>query len=513
MIERFYLKEYLSFKELELEFDKGLVVFTGPSGSGKSILMNAILSSFAQADADAAVCESNVNWTIDEDQFGIENESLNIFKQVRKEKTRYFVNNQSVSKKSIKLLCQDSLRHLSLKDYSDFDSANMLDFLDIRVGLKKKNFPKTLLKYKESYIRYKEAQKELHKLEDEEKKIIELKEFAQYEIAKIDEIGPTTGEDEELMRIKKELSKKEKISEQLQDASSVFNYEQQVSSALELLEIDSAFFDDAMNTLRSEFDSATERMNDLEDVNVEEVLDRIEAIAGLRKRHGSIEEALNYRDERLSELARYENIEITKDDLEKEVKSLHRVVDELAQSISLNRLDEIKSMTKDLNGYLSLLYLRDAAFILSQGELTVSGCDTLNLELQGISLQKISAGEFNRLRLALLALKTDSMGDSSGVLMLDEIDANLSGEESMSVAKVLRHLSAKFQIFVISHQPQLTSMGDQHVLVYKDKHSQVKILNKEERSAEIARMISGEDVTDEAKRFADELLVRAECVS
>jgi len=92
-------------------------------------------------------------------------------------------------------------------------------------------------------------------------------------------------------------------------------------------------------------------------------------------------------------------------------------------------------------------------------------------------------------------------------LMLDEIDANLSGEESMSVAKVLKKLAKHFQIFVISHQPQLTSMGDQHFLIYKDGNiSHTKELNFNERIDEIARIISGDSISKEAKKFAKELL-------
>jgi DNA repair protein RecN (Recombination protein N) len=101
------------------------------------------------------------------------------------------------------------------------------------------------------------------------------------------------------------------------------------------------------------------------------------------------------------------------------------------------------------------------------------------------------------------------MQGQGGVLMLDEIDANLSGEESMSVARVLRQLSKHFQIFVISHQPQLTSMGEQHFIVEKDNESTVRELSLNERIEEIARMISGETVTTEAKNFAKELLESA----
>ncbi|WP_299803350.1 AAA family ATPase, partial [Sulfuricurvum sp. RIFOXYD2_FULL_44_160] len=112
MIERFYLKEFLTFKEADLEFHPGLVVFTGPSGSGKSILMRSILASVGLENVDAQVCESSVSWNIDEERYGLQNEPLNIFRHVKKEKTRYFINNQSTSKSSMESISSGYLRHL-----------------------------------------------------------------------------------------------------------------------------------------------------------------------------------------------------------------------------------------------------------------------------------------------------------------------------------------------------------------------------------------------------------------
>jgi DNA repair protein RecN (Recombination protein N) len=167
-------------------------------------------------------------------------------------------------------------------------------------------------------------------------------------------------------------------------------------------------------------------------------------------------------------------------------------------------------LLKRLNHYLSLLYLRPCVLEIQPCERTLLGCDKVLLGLEGTKLDKLSSGEFNRLRLALLALKVETMNGNGGVLMLDEIDANLSGEESMSVARVLRHLSSRYQIFVISHQPQLTSMGDQHFLIYKDDESRVMELDDGGRIDEIARIISGDGVSEEARGFAKELFERVQ---
>ncbi|MDA7816786.1 ATPase [Sulfurimonas sp.] len=507
MIERFFLKDYLSFKSVELNLEPGLVVFTGPSGSGKSILMNSILSSLGTESCDASLCESTVSWELNGEEIGIENDDINVFKHIKKEKSRYFINNQSISKKAMNTLASNHLRHLSLKDYSDFENENLLSILDNRVEIKKSGILKLKDEYSKAYLEHKEIKKELTKIEEEQRKIVELKEFATFEIKKIEDINPKPQEDDELMYIKKELSKKEKVLENIGAANAIFDYEHSVFAALNSLEIENSFFSDAMNELRTTMESAEEKFSALDDIDIEEVLNRIESLSDLKRRYGSVEEALKYKEQKILELQKYENIDITKGDLENKELSLHKKTQDLSQKLSKLRKSELKSFTNDLNTYLKELYLREAEVEIIEVENQIFGCDEIAIKLNSTELQKVSTGEFNRLRLAILALKSEHMSKNGGILMLDEIDANLSGEESMSVAKVLKKLSKYFQIFVISHQPQLTSMGDQHFLVHKSgDESMVSELQHDKRVDEIARIISGESVTNEAKRFAKELL-------
>ncbi len=512
MIERFYLKEFLTFKEADLEFHPGLVVFTGPSGSGKSILMRSILASVGLENVEAQICESSVSWSIDEERYGLQNEPINIFRHVKKEKTRYFINNQSTSKSSMESISSGYLRHLSLKDYSDFEPSALLSLLDERIGTHQPTHTLVLESHRSQYAQYKTLSDELNAIEEKEKNLAELKEFALYEITKIDAIKPCIGEDEELNQIKKQLSKKEKIETAITQAQAIFTHESHVSSALSLLEAESAFFDDAMNELRNLFESSMERLEELEDISVESVLDRIEQISELKRRYGSVEEALAYRDQKAHELESYESIEHSKGDLIKRITTLKGSLENSAKELSHVRLEALNTTLASLNGYLGMLYLREATLELAPCPLNATGSDKVLLGLSGTKLDKLSSGEFNRLRLALLALGVESMEGNGGVLMLDEIDANLSGEESMSVAKVLRHLSSRYQIFVISHQPQLTSMGQQHFLIYKEDESHVRELNDEERIEEIARIISGDSVSDEARGFARDLFERSKVI-
>jgi DNA repair protein RecN (Recombination protein N) len=508
VIERFYLKEFLTFKEAELEFKPGLIVFTGPSGSGKSILMRSILASVGLDSVDASVCESSVAWQINEEEYGIDNESTNIFRHVKKEKTSYFINNQRTSKSSMESISSEYLRHLSLKDYSDFEPKALIGLLDERISLQDSEHLLSVRKHKEVFLKYKNLSDELKSIENQEKKLTELMEFARFEISKIDLIKPRIGEDEELNLIKKQLSKKEKIEESIHSAEEIFRFENQVSHALSLLESESSFFDDMMNELRAIFETSLEKLELLEETSIETVLDRIEQLSELKRRYGGIEEALNYREQKALELESYQTIEHSKTRLIDHISKLEIELNAIAQQLSIKRHNEINPILEKLNGYLGMLYLRSATLHSETCEHSELGVDRIILGLEGTKLEKLSSGEFNRLRLALLALRVDCLSEQGGVLMLDEIDANLSGEESMSVAKVLHHLSTKYQIFVISHQPQLTSMGHQHFLIYKDDESRVCELDDAQRIEEIARIISGDGVSREAKGFAKELYER-----
>jgi len=505
MIERFYLRDFLSFKEAELEFERGLVVFTGPSGSGKSILMSAILASLGLDEAKAGLSEATINFPMKLEELGIEEDELTVFKQMKKEKVRHFINNQTISKKMLLNLSNSFVRHLSLRNYSDFKNENLLEMMDLFCLEDDKKHHAKLAKYKENFLHLSAIKKELLKIEEEERKVLELREFAQFEISKIDTISPVKGEDEELMQVKKDLSKKEKIEESINSAEEIFNIENSVSHALELLDIDVSFFDDAMNELRAHFEASRDRLLELGECDIESILTRIEQISELKHRYGSIDEALLYKEQKLKELEHYESLDAQKESLQSEITLLEKEVLMQAAEISSARQKALKKIVSSFNDFLKQLYLRKASISLQEDELSLYGQDRVEIQLNATALDKVSAGEFNRLRLALLAVKSLQVNEG-GILMLDEIDANLSGEESMSVAKVLSHLAKDYQIFVISHQPQLTSQADQHFLVNRDKFSGVKALEEEERVSEIARMISGDTITQEAIQFARGLM-------
>ncbi len=305
------------------------------------------------------------------------------------------------------------------------------------------------------------------------------------------------------MEIKKKLSKKEKLSQLLQRAEGIFEYESAVTEVLGLLGKQSEFFEGAMSELKEIFYTESAKLEELEEMDIETILQRIEELSSLKRRYGSVEEALKALEEKKRELAILENVQFEKKKLQEKINALEEQTIDLAKQLSRYRKEAARMMQERVNELLPSLKLPKVSIEIFEAPLSISGMDLVEVRLSGVPFGKLSSGEYNRLRLAFLAASQKG----SGVLILDEIDANISGEESMAVAKILKKLSSRYQIFAISHQAQLASLADQHFLVTKEKgKSQVLELGKKERVKEIARIISGERITEEARKFAEKLL-------
>ena len=508
MINRIYLKDFLSFNEVDMELESGLVVFTGPSGAGKSVLMQSILSLFAIGESKASLGEVSLSsLNIENEVYDISLDDEIIIKEIKKDKVRYFLNSQTISKKNLNVFSKSLIKHLHLKDTSDFDSDKLLDFLDSLCSKKFSEFKILKENYNISFKKLQEIKKELTKIKEDETKLEDLKEFAKFEIEKIKSINPQVGEYEELNNIKKKLSKKEKIQEAMEKANPLFSYTSSVNTSLELLDEDTAFFDEAINELNNIFEKFNDSLLEMEELDIENVLDRIEKLSALQKRFGSIEESLSYKKQKEEELESYENISFEKVILEKNLVKTSSEIESFAIELSKYRKEASEILEERINDYLKYLYLSNAKINFIKKELDKNGIDEIVFELNGVNLDTISSGEFNRLRLALLTSISEFDIVENGILFLDEIDANLSGKESSAIATVLNKLAKSYQIFAISHQPQLTSTAQQHFLVdKKDGVSSVKKLDEIGRVDEIARMISGENITDDAYTFAKNLL-------
>jgi DNA repair protein RecN (Recombination protein N) len=503
MINRVFIKELLGFNSINLEFERGLIVITGPSGAGKSVFMGAILANFGFANQEAKLCEVELSKpkNLSSELFDLEDDI--VIKAIKKDRVRFFLNEQNISKRALKELFKEYVSYISVRDKSGFESEKLLELIDNYID--DSSFKNLKSSYIKEFKEYQQKSLELKELKEKIKASNDRLEFLKFEIEKIEKINPKEGEYEELLKVKKQLSKLDKIKEIALSASEIFNYEDSIYELFNMLDKDSSYFNDAMNTLRGDIEDIEALSEDLADIDIEEVLNRLEDLEGLNRRFGSIKEALEYLEAKREELITFENIESNLSELESNLSKLEKTLIEKAAKISKKREAIAKRVQKELAKYLKELKLPAAQFKFKKQELSSSGVDEVSIFMDGVGVESLSGGEFNRVRLALLTVFANSSNE--GVIILDEIDANVSGDESIAIANMISKLSKSFQIFAISHQPHLSSKANTHILVNKkDGKSEAKVLNKEQRVNEIARIIGGESFNKESLEFAKKVL-------
>jgi len=507
LIERLYFRDLVTFKEVELEFDQGLVVITGPSGAGKSVLISSILSAFGYSTKGAAaLCEVNLRKPSKLTNEAFELRDDLTIKTLKKEKLRYFIDGQNISKKVLSEIFSPYVKYLSVRDRGGFESEVLLEMIDHSLTAKDKVYKRSLKEYKKRFLNYRQKLQQLQKIREDESKLTERIEFAKYEIEKINSIAPKVGEEEELLKIKQQLSRIDKIKDALGTASEIFSLESAVEEVYRLLDKDVSAFSEMMNQIRADFDESESLAETLEEIDVEEVLDRLSDLTTLKNRYGSIEEALHYRDRKEKELAGFENIEQDKSMLESFLQIEFSELRIIASRLSLSRKAEAKFLESHLRTYLDTLKLPGMQFIFETSELGESGADSVDILLGSSKTNTLSGGEFNRVRLALMAATIPKASGQKGILILDEIDANVSGDESIAIAEMIAKLAKVYQIFAISHQPHLSAKADQHIVVLKEENeSCVEVLDDDARILEIARIIAGENPTSQAMEFAKKL--------
>lgn len=506
MFNRVYIKSLISFDEVELELSKGLVVISGPSGAGKSLFMNSILSSFGYGRVEASLCEISIDKPLK-----LKSELYNLgdeitLKAIKKGKVRHYIDGQNISKKALNQLFFPFVEYLSVRDRGGFESMKLIAMIDNTLIQKNKSFGKLRKEYIKRYQNYKLKLNELNRIKQDESKLAELIEFANFEIEKIESINPKIDEDKELLKIKNQLSRIDKINDALAEASVIFNFEESVSEVYRLLDKDSGGFVETMNQLRADFEDIETLSEELAEVDIEGVLDRLEKISSLKIRYGGITEALEYATLKKEELKGYQNIEQDKSMLESFLAMEFSELSILAGKITQARKKEALKLEKELTPYLAELKLSPLAFIFERVSLCDLGQDRVDVNLDGSKATTLSGGEFNRVRLALMVVALLGVKDG-GVLILDEIDANVSGDESIAIANMIAKLSKVYQIFAISHQAHLASKANQHILVMKNRaKSQALLLDRQGRVDEIARIVGGEKPNQEAIEFSKKLL-------
>jgi len=549
MLIKLFVQNYALIKELDVELENGLTIITGETGAGKSILLGA-LSLILGTRADSSVLLDKNEKCIVEGTFRIEEYELNDFFSaneldyenvtiLRREinpagKSRAFINDTPVTVNVLKELGDRLIdihsQHQTLMLNDNSFQLNLIDSFSGTANLKNK--------YRETYSGYRRLKKEYSLLKEKADKNKADLEYFQFQFNQLDEAKLTIGEQVELEKEQELLSHSEEIKLALSSSSSLFSAEGiSILSMLREVKITlgkiKAFLGEGeilLNRTESsliELDDIAAEIEKLA-ISIEadpgrlaKINNRLDTIYSLMQKHrsGDLNELIRKKDEIKDTISTIVTSDERLKDLETLIKKETDVLKDISEEISSKRksvLSDIESRIIDLLKQLGIPNAKFKISLVQQQEFTASGIDqadflfSANKQIAPENLAKIaSGGELSRVMLSLKSLLTKN--NNLPTIIFDEIDAGVSGEVADKVGQILAGMGKYMQVINITHLPQVASRGTRHYHVYKDEtdnstFTRVKLLSPEERILEVARLLSGSEITETAMKNAKELL-------
>lgn len=551
------VKNLALIESLELDFDEGgapgLIVMTGETGAGKSIMLRAVqLLSGGRASVDwirsgCDACEVEALFEVDPvherllrklEEGGFGRDTTVVLKRVLNSagRSRFYVNGSLATARNVAELTADLLNVASQHDHQQLLQPTLhLDFLDTlgELGPARKELAGT-------YRRWLEKRERLADLRRQEQEKEQRQDFLRFQIQEIREAQLQPGEEEQLADDKKRLKNAQTLIKVSQEsyrllAGDVLDLLTQLRQNLGQLaaldpgvvklaeEISGYTFqaEDYVNVLREYRDSVED-----DPFRLEQVSERLDLIHQLKRKYGdSIETVLEFARQAEAEVEHYENMDKLIASLERETAALEGETVRLADDLSARRRDVGLELERAMAAELSSLAFDRAAFVVRWQEverlpenIRESGWDrgefffSANPGEPAKPLAKIaSGGELSRVMLALKCLLAQK--DMVDTVIFDEVDAGIGGQAAEAVAGKIRELAAHHQVFCITHLPQIAARGTQHFQVSKRvdggrTQSAVVRLSPESRVRELARMLAGDSATGQTEAWAKELLVK-----
>ncbi|HVG89878.1 MAG TPA: DNA repair protein RecN [Alphaproteobacteria bacterium] len=548
------VENYAVIDSLAVEFAPGLNLLTGETGAGKSILIDALsllLGDKASTEmirhgAEKAVVsgvfeadEKRLRGLLEEN--GIEPEGNHVI--IKREvaaggKGRVFVNNQPATVALLRALAPALASiHAQNETILAFDEAARLGLLDTYAG-------HDLSELAEKYAGWTEVRERLAQLDRDEQDRLRMADLWSFQKKEIEAAKLHPGEDQKLETEKRVLANSEKLYGAATAAYQVL-YEDdasaltQVSAARKQLE-ELARFDEKFLEALASLESAKAAIEDVSatardyadgiDASPErlaEVEDRLALLDRLKRKYGkTVDEVIAYGEDVARKLNELENREDLVRDLKKQLTAAAAAYLAAAQTVSKHRYSAARELQKLVETEINQLAMK------AQFRIEVSGSDEpANWAASGFDgvaymispnpgeplkpvEQIASGGELSRVMLALKATieaGKKSKGGTQRTLVFDEIDTGIGGRAAEAVGKKLKSLARANQVLCITHLPQIASFADHHYLIEKREtggrtKTLVRALNSSEQTEEIARMLSGEKLTETSRQHAEQLL-------
>ena len=548
MLSRIFIQNFALIDRLEIDLKTGLQVITGETGAGKSIILGALrlimgeradAKSFAKADSKSIV---ETEFCIDESfKSFFDNKDLDYEPQtiIRREispggKSRAFINDVPVTLDILKELSSRLIDIHSQFETSDlFTESFQFGILD---GLAKNS--NLLSDYQNMFNEYLKAKKDIDQLKkilSESNKESDYKNFllTELEEANLDQI--------DFSDLQNQLSIQEnadQISEQLSQSLSTLNAEE-FGILPGLFDIRNKI--SKLSELSSDYEELSQRLEtsylEIKDINAEleekaenleinptylqQLLTSINRINALFLKHQTddIQGLIAIREELAASQNSLEDVENLIDEKEKLISKAEIQLQNLSKNLTESRLkysSDLENKAKEIFHKLGLEKAILKVDITDSPQFNTFGKNAIQILFQansGFPLKPIqnavSGGERSRVMLAIKKIMAEN--NALPTLILDEIDTGVSGEIADKMGTIIHEMANGMQVINITHLPQIAAKGKTHFLVYKDNLSaqsatRIKLLNPDERVIEIAKMLSGEKLTDAALSNAKELL-------
>ena len=552
MLVKLYVQNYALIKDLDVELEDGLTIITGETGAGKSILLGA-LSLILGTRADSSVLLKKNEKCVVEGTFRIENYDLSEFfasneldyepvSILRREinpagKSRAFINDTPVTINLLKELGDRLIDiHSQHQTLMLHDNSFQLNVIDSFAGTSKLKD-----EYKLVYNNFRMLSREFDQLAEKADRNKADLEYLQFQLNQLEDAKLREGEQEELEKEQELLSHAEEIKLGLSNASNLFSSD--TTSVLMLLKEAKAalskiaeFLPNGEEILRRSESSFIE-LNDLageieklaatidaDPHRLAKVNDRLDTLYSLNQKHRvtGLNELIAKREDIRKQLKSIVTSDERMSQVEDALKIVTAVLKSLSEGISVKRKNILADVEKKIIDLLKQLGMPNAKFRVSLTKLqdfTSSGTDhadflfSANKQIEPENLSKIaSGGELSRVMLSLKSLLTKN--NNLPTIIFDEIDAGVSGEVADKVGQILAGMGKYMQVVNITHLPQVASRGTKHYHVYKDDSgdstiTRIKLLTESERVIEVARLLSGSEVTETAVKNAKELLKSA----
>ncbi len=545
------IENFAIIENMKIEFDRGLNVLTGETGSGKSIIIDSlglVLGARANKDIikhgeDYAFIEAIFSCYSDDikktlKDYGLEiGELIVVSKKIQRNgPTITRINNRAIttqvlSKIAIKLI-DIFAQHETI---SLMDNKNQLKLIDDFSGDKHKELLKELDKVVSDIDSLKKEYQDKSNLETNKEREIDLLE---YQINEIDEANLTEYDESELTEDFNKFSNMTNTITKLTEAKSIIDSSYDSANIEDILDKvilnitevskynkDIKYIEDELEDIRYRISDISKNLDSyIESMEVDEeklnfLQSRIDLVNTIKTKYGNtIKEINEFYEKTYERLEFLKNFEKNLKVLSDKIKSLEYKAIEIAKVISKNRKETANLVQDNITKEIKELNIPNAKFKINikEKELGHDGIDKIEFLISPNKGQELmpmskvaSGGEMSRIMLGFKSIIAKK--DNIPTLVFDEIDTGISGKTAQIVGRKIKNLSKGRQIIVISHLPQIVALADTHFLINKDTLSDTTIstitkLNDEDRVDELARLIGGEKISEYTLATAKEMI-------